>query len=152
MTRIELWAFLEARALEERDACAVRWRQARDNAARVKEHLERLRGLYAEYGQSQRRTQARGHQVHQTSALRQTLSQLLSLQERAAIELGAAQSHERLCQEALGRAEGELLKARTVSERARQDAVRAQQRAEQRQLDAASIQRHWLARSGQPQG
>lgn len=149
MTRIELWAFLETRAVEVRDACARQWRSASEDTLRLKAHLQRLEGLYLEYGQRQKATQADSHQVTQTTALRHTLSQLLSLQERVARELAAAQAHEGQCRQRLDRAEAEVLKARTVAEKARVEARRAEQQAMQRQMDAASVQRHWLARLGQ---
>lgn len=149
MTRTELWAFLETRATEVRDACARQWRVARDDTQRLQAHLERLQGLYLEYGQQQRATQSGAHQVHQTTSLRHTLSQLLSLQERVGRELAAAQAHEVQCRQRLDRAEVEVLKARTVAEGARAEARKAEQTAQQRQMDAASVQRHWLARLGQ---
>lgn len=149
MTRTELWTFLETRATEVRDACARQWRGARDDTLRLQSHLQRLQALYLEYGQQQRATQSAAHQVNQTTSLRHTLSQLLSLQERVGRELAAAQAHEQQCRQRLDRAEVEVLKARTVAESARAEALRAEQKAQQRQMDAASVQRHWLARLGQ---
>ncbi len=148
MTRTELWSFLETRAVEVRDACARQWRVASDDTRRLQDHLQRLEGLYLEYGQRQRAAQSQDHQVNQTSALRHTLSQLLSLQERVGRELSAAQAHEAQCRQRLDRAEAEVLKARTVAERAVADARRQEERTQQRQMDAASVQRHWLARLG----
>lgn len=148
MTRTELWAFLETRAVEVRDACAKQWRTARQDSERLQAHLQRLQGLYVEYGQQHRTTQAGHHQVNQTTALRHTLSQLLSLQERVARELGAAQAHEAQCRQRLDRAEAEVLKARTVAEQAQLQARQAEQRSLQRQIDAASVQRYWQARLG----
>lgn len=149
MTRTELWTFLETRATEVRDACARQWRSASDDTQRLQQHLQRLQALYLEYGQQQKATQSGQHQVHQTTALRHTLSQLLSLQERVGRELQAAQAHESQCRQRLDRAEAEVLKARTVAEGARMEARQAEQRTVQRQMDAASVQRHWLARLGQ---
>jgi len=149
MTRTELWLFLEARAIEVRDNCARQWRMASDDTRRLETHLQRLRALYMEYGQRQRATQSGEHRVHQTTSLRHTLVQLLSLQERVQQQLAAAQVHEAQCRQLLDRAEAEVLKARTVSESARADARKAEERALQRQMDAASVQRHWLARLGQ---
>ena len=149
MTRTELWTFLETRATEVRDACARQWRTACEDTQRLQAHLQRLQVLYLEYGQQQRATQSGHHQVHQTTALRHTLSQLLSLQERVGRELQAAQTHEAQCRQRLDRAEAEVLKARTVAEGARSEARQAEQRTLQRQMDAASVQRHWLARLGQ---
>ncbi len=149
MTRTELWAFLETRAVEVRDACARQWGVARDDTQRLQAHLQRLQGLYLEYGQRQRTTETQDHRVHQTTSLRHTMGQLLSLQERVGRELAAAQAHEAQCRQRLDRAEAEVLKARTVAERARTEARRQELRAQQRQMDAASVQRHWLARLGQ---
>ena len=149
MTRTELWTFLETRATEVRDACAGQWATARGDTQRLEAHLQRLHSLYLEYGQQQKATQAAHHQVHQTTALRHTLSQLLSLQERVGRELQAARAHEAQCRQRLDRAETEVLKARTVAESARVEARQAEQRSLQRQIDAASVQRHWLARLGQ---
>ncbi len=149
MTRIELWGFLEIRAAEVRDACAGQWRSACADTQRLQAHLERLGELYLEYGQQQRQAQSGNHQVHQTSSLRHTLSQLLVLQERVGQELDAARAHEAQCRQRLDRAEAEVLKARTVAQKARQDAAVAENRAQQRRQDAASVQRYWLARLGQ---
>jgi flagellar export protein FliJ len=149
VTRTELWTFLETRAAEVRDACARQWRTASDDTQRLKLHLQRLQALYLEYGQQQKATQSGQHQVHQTTALRHTLSQLLSLQERVGRELEAAQAHEAQCRQRLDRAETEVLKARTVADGARAEVRQHEQRSLQRQMDAASMQRHWLARLGQ---
>ena len=146
MTRTELWTFLETRAVEVRDACAQQWRTARQDTERLQAHLTRLQGLYLEYGQQHRSTQSGQHQVNQPTALRHTLAQLLSLQERVGRELGAAQAHEDQCRQRLDRAEAEVLKARTVAEQARAEVRKAEQRALQRQMDAASVQRYWQAR------
>ncbi|MBM3390215.1 MAG: hypothetical protein FJY26_12095 [Betaproteobacteria bacterium] len=149
MTRTELWNFLETRATEVRDACARQWRTACSDTRRLQAHLQRLQALYLEYGQQQRSTQAGNHQVHQTTALRHTLTQLLALQERVGRELLAAQAHEAQCRQRLDRAEAEVLKARTVANGARAQAHQAQERSLQQQMDAASVQRHWLTRLGQ---
>lgn len=149
MTRTELWAFLEARATEVRDACARQWLTAHDDTQRLQAHLDRLRALYLEYGEQQKATQAGRHQVHQTTSLRHTLSQLLALQARVGRELEAAQTHEAQCRQRLDRAEVEVLKARTVAESAHAQARTAEAKDLQRQMDAASVQRHWLARLGQ---
>lgn len=149
MTRTELWAFLEKRAVEVRDACARQWRSSVDDTLRLNAHLERLQNLYLEYGQQQRSTESATHQVNQTTALRHTLTQLLSLQERVGRELAAAQAHQEQCRQRLDRAEAEVLKARTVAEQALEEARQAERRSLQRQMDAASVQRHWLARLGQ---
>lgn len=149
MTRIELWGFLETRATELRDGCAAQWRKASEDTHRLQAHLKRLGELYVEYGQQQRQTQSGNHQVHQTTALRHTLSQLLVLQERVGRELEAARAHEAQCRQRLDRAEAEVLKARTVAQKAREEAQVAEQRQQQRRQDAASIQRYWLAQLGQ---
>lgn len=149
MTRTELWAFLESRAIEVRDTCARQWRAASEDTQRLEAHLARLKALYLEYGERQKSTQAGLHQVHQTTSLRHTLSQLLALQARVGRELEAAQAHEVQCRQRLDRAEVEVLKARTVSESAHAQARQAEARELQRQMDAASVQRHWLARLGQ---
>ena len=148
MTRTELWAFLESRATEVRDTCARQWRAASDDTQRLQAHLERLRSLYLEYGERQKATQVGLHHVHQTTSLRHTLSQLLALQARVGRELEAAQAHEAQCRQRLDRAEVEVLKARTVAESAQAEARKAEARDLQRQVDATSIQRHWLARMG----
>ena len=148
MTRTELWAFLESRATEVRDTCARQWRAANDDTQRLQAHLERLRSLYLEYGERQKATQVGLHHVHQTTSLRHTLSQLLALQARVGRELEAAQAHEAQCRQRLDRAEVEVLKARTVAESAQAEARKAEARDLQRQVDATSVQRHWLARMG----
>jgi hypothetical protein len=63
--------------------------------------------------------------------------------------LEAAQAHEAQCRQRLDRAEVEVLKARTVAESAQAEARKAEARDLQRQVDATSIQRHWLARLSQ---
>ena len=148
MTRTELGAFLESRATGVRDTCARQWRAASDDTQRLQAHLERLRSLYLEYGERQKATQVGLHHVHQTTSLRHTLSQLLALQARVGRELEAAQAHEAQCRQRLDRAEVEVLKARTVAESAQAEARKAEARDLQRQVDATSVQRHWLARMG----
>jgi flagellar export protein FliJ len=131
-----------------RDTCARQWRAASDDTQRLQAHLERLRSLYLEYGERQKATQVGLHHVHQTTSLRHTLSQLLALQARVGRELEAAQAHEAQCRQRLDRAEVEVLKARTVAESAQAEARKAEARDLQRQVDATSVQRHWLARMG----
>ena len=152
MTRAELWAFLEARAVELRDSCAAQWRQAQQNTQRLGHHLERLQGLYLDYGHRHRALQNDAHQVHQTASLRQTLQQLLALQQRVAVELAAAHAHEEQCRQRLQRAETEVLKARTVLDSNRRAMLKAENRAEQRRLDVAAVQRHWTARLAEDGG
>ena len=150
MTRAELWTLLQGRATELREGCVREWQQARQNVQRLQEHTRRLQQLVHDYGQRQLALQSGSHQIHQTAELRHTVGKLLALQQRARLELDAARAHEEQCRMRMQRAEAEVIKARTLCERAQREELQEASRQEQRREDAAAVVRHWLKAQPEP--
>lgn len=139
MTRIELWELLLQRASELRDGCLREWRQAREDVQRLNQHGQRLQELSRDYSQQQGHAQAQVHQIRETAELRHTMSQVLLLRQRTDLRLQAALAHEAQCRARLQRAEAEVVKARTLSERAQREQRAQEVVAQQRRDDAAAV-------------
>ena len=139
MTRMELWSLLHGRASEIREKCLKEWQRANQDVLRLEQHVLKLQQLAEDYARRHQEIQSQAHQISQTAELRHTARQLSALRQRTGLELQAAIAHREQCRLRLQRAETEVLKARTLSEKAEQDMKREEATAQQRREDALAV-------------
>lgn len=148
MTRTQLWDLLHGRAADIREACLREWQRARQNVQRLEQHAGKLAQLAQDYAGQHRAIEQQAHQISQTAELRHTMRQLSALRQRTALELQAAQAHAEQCRLRMQRAEAEVLKARTLSDKAHRDEARQEAAVQQRRDDAAALGGWLRARTG----
>lgn len=149
MTRTELWDLLHGRASDIRQACLRDWQRANQDVQRLEQHALKLAQLAEDYARQHRSIQSESHQISQTVELRHTTRQLSALRQRTALELQAAQAHAEQCRQRMQRAEAEVLKARTLSDKAHRQAARHEATLQQRRDDALAVG-GWLRARTEP--
>lgn len=139
MTRTELWDLLHGRASDIREKCRRDFQKATADVHRLQQHALKLQQMAEDYARQHRTVQAAAHQISQTAELRHTTRQLIALRQRTALELQAALAHQEQCRQRMQRAETEVLKARTLSDKAHRDLARQEAAAQQRRDDANAV-------------